>query len=41
MRAVIMFDCGHWVAVQAAVVGLCLNPVSMVMNWGLMVFTLE
>lgn len=35
MRAVIMFDCCHRISAQAAVVALCLNPVSMVINWGL------
>lgn len=34
MRAVIMFDCCHRISAQAAVVALCLNPVSMVINWG-------
>lgn len=40
-RAVIMFDCCHWISAQAAFVTLFLNPVSMVINWGLIVFTLE
>lgn len=35
------FDCCHQISAGAAVVALCLNPVSMVINWGLMVFTLE
>ena len=34
MRAVLMFDCCHRISAQAAVVALCLNPVSMVINWG-------
>lgn len=37
MRAVIMFDCCLEISTRA----LCLNPVSMVINWGLPVFTLE
>ena len=41
MRAVMMFDCCHRISARAAAVALCLNPVSMVINRGLMVFTLE
>lgn len=41
MRAVIVFDCCHQISAQAPVVALCINPVRIVINWGLMVFTLE
>lgn len=34
MRAAIMFDCCHRISARAAVVALCLNPVSMVIKLG-------
>lgn len=41
MRAVIMLDCCHQISAQAPVVALCINPVKIVINWGLTVFILE